>query len=137
MDRDRMVQLVKDHYRSFWQGDLEEFDKQLAPDFTDADTLGSQAGPGPAKEFARSIRGAFPDMTVTVEQTVVEGDMLAIRACWRGTNTGAAMGRDPTGRPVEFTGMVFWRFNDQGLIAERWAQIDFASMFRQLDQEAM
>ena len=84
MERQDMVQLVKDHYRSFWQGDLDDFDQQLAPDFSDAETLGSPRGPGPAKEFARSIRGAFPDMTVAVEQTVVEGDMVAIRARWHG-----------------------------------------------------
>lgn len=29
--------------------------------------------------------------------------------------------------------MVFWRFDDNGLIAERWSQFDFGSMFAQLE----
>ena len=71
-------------------------------------------------------------MTVTVDQAIVEDDWIAVRARWKGTNTGAAMGREPTGRRVELTGMVFWRINDEGL-AERWPHIDFASMFAQLE----
>ena len=72
-------------------------------------------------------------MTVTIEQAVVEGDWIAIRALWEGTNSGATLGREATGRQVRFTGMVFWRFDEDQLIAERWSQIDFGSMFAQLE----
>ena len=60
MKRDEMLGLIDQHYRSFWQGGLEDFDRQLAPEFTDADTLGAPRGPGPAKEYATTVRGAFP-----------------------------------------------------------------------------
>jgi predicted ester cyclase len=135
MERDDMIRAVEEHYRSFWQGDLNDFDRQLAPDFTDRDALGDRTGPAPAKEYAEFIRPASSDMTVTVEQAIVEGDWVAIRATWEGTHTGPFLGREPTGRRIGMKGMVFWRFDRQGRIAERWAQIDVASMLAQFDEE--
>lgn len=135
MDRDEMLRRVEDHYRSFWQGELDDFDTQLSPDFTDQDSLPDQVGPGPAKEFARLMRGASSDMVVTVEQAIVEGDWIAVRARWQGTHTGEIFGRAPSGRVLKTSGMVFWRFDGQGRIAERWAQVDSASLFAQMDAE--
>jgi predicted ester cyclase len=71
-------------------------------------------------------------MTVSVEQAIVEEDWIAVRALWEGTNTGSVLAREPTGRRVKFSGIVFWRIGN-GLLAERWAQIDFASMYAQLE----
>ena len=136
MERDQMLRAVEEHYRSFWQGDLDDFDRQLAADFTDRDTLGDRIGPDPVKEFAAFVRPASADMTVTVQQAIVEGDWIAVRATWEGTHTGPFLGREATGRPIRTGGMVFWRFDDSGRIAERWAQIDFASVLAQFDAPA-
>lgn len=38
MERAEMLRAVQEHYRSFWQGDRDDFDGQLAADFTDRDT---------------------------------------------------------------------------------------------------
>jgi predicted ester cyclase len=133
MERLEMLRLVEEHYRTFWQGDLDDFDNQLAPDFIDQDTSADRHGIQPAKEYALTVRGAFPDMTVTVEQAIAESDWIAVRALWEGTNTGQAFGRQATNRRVKFAGMVFWRFDSNGLIAERWSQIDLGSMFAQLE----
>ena len=135
MDRDEMLRRVEEHYRSFWRGDLDDFDNQLAPDFTDHESLGGQVGPAPAKEFATFMRAVSSDMTVTVEQAVVEGNWIAVRATWQGTHTGPILGREPTGRVLKAGGMVFWRFDNQGLITERWAQIDSASLLAQMDAD--
>lgn len=135
MERSEMIRAVEDHYRSFWQGDVDDFDHQLAPDFTDRDTLGDQIGAAPVKEYALFIRTASSDMTVTVEQAIVEGDWVAVRATWEGTHTGTFLGREPTGRQIKAAGMVFWRFDGEGRIAERWAQIDTASFLAAFDAE--
>lgn len=135
INRDEMLRRVEDHYQSFWQGDLDDFDTQLAPNFTDHGTLGSQVGPGPAKEYATFMRSASSDMTVSVEQAIIEGNWVAVRATWEGTHTGPIFGREPTGRRLTMGGMVFWRFDEEGRIAERWAQIDAASMLAQMDAD--
>ena len=136
MERDEMLRRVEDHYHSFWQGDLDDFDTQLAPDFVDHGSAGRVVGPGPVKEFAQLMRGASSDMAVTVEQAVVEGDWVAVRASWHGSHTGAIFGREPSGRSLSMGGMVFWRFDNQGRIAERWAQVDAAALLAQLDWES-
>ncbi len=43
------------------------------------------------------------DMVVTVEESMVDGPVVAVRARWRGTNTGPMMGRPPTGKKVDVT----------------------------------
>lgn len=72
-------------------------------------------------------------MTVAFRSIVAEGDRVAVHAVWRGTHKGPFLGREATGRTVEFEGMVFWRIAD-GRIAERWAMIDTAALMRQLQE---
>jgi steroid delta-isomerase-like uncharacterized protein len=77
------------------------------------------------------MRAAFPDMQVTVADAVAEGDRVAVRAVWRGTHEGPFQGLAATGWTVTFEGMVLWRLKN-GRLAERWAAIDLAAVFRQL-----
>jgi predicted ester cyclase len=132
MTRDEKIHLIDEHYRSFWAGDLDDFDHQLAPDFVDAEAPNSPPGPQAVKAFAAMAREAFGDMTVTIEETVVEGQSVVVHATWRGTNTGSFMGQAPTGRPVEFQAIVMWRLDDQGRIVHRVAHIDRSALMAQL-----
>ena len=128
-----MVRRVEEHYRSFWSGDVDDFDTQLSPDFVDASSPpGTPDGPAPVKAAALMNRAGFPDMVVALEDTVVEGDKVVVRARWKGTHTGPAFGREPTGRSVEFTGIVIWRFDVTGRIDRRWAQVDIGAVLQQL-----
>jgi steroid delta-isomerase-like uncharacterized protein len=76
-------------------------------------------------------REAFPDMHLTVEDQVAEGDKVATR--WRGemTHTGKIAGIDPTGRRVTIAGMALERFED-GKIVEGWRNIDVLSLYQQI-----
>ena len=128
-----MVRRVEDHYRSFWAGAVADFDTQLSADFVDASAPpGTTPGPEQVKGPATANAAAFPDMQVTFDDTVVEGDTVVVRARWQGTHTGPAFGRPPTGRRVEFTGIVIWRFDSDGRIDRRWAQVDHGTLMQQL-----
>jgi predicted ester cyclase len=94
------------HYRTFGQGNLDDFDEQLAADFIDNGNQQSR-GTEPAKDFARSFRRGFPDMTVSVLQSIVEEKWVAIRARWHGTHTGTVLGHEPTGGRSRSTGRSF------------------------------
>ena len=83
------------------------------------------------KEFHAKFRGAFPDIRVTVEDTVREGDRIAARCSVRGKHTGEALGFAATQAPVEFTGMVIVRIKD-GKIVEAWNNFDFMTLYKQL-----
>jgi steroid delta-isomerase-like uncharacterized protein len=97
-----------------------------------ADQSGNEmCGPEGFRPFFESFRNAFPDLEVTVEDTVVEGDKIAARCTVRGTHTGQGLGVDATNRPVTFTGMTIIRVKD-GKIVEAWNNFDFMAMFQQM-----
>lgn len=80
---------------------------------------------------ARGWRTAFPDLSVTVDLVVAEGDFVAVRWTARGTNTGEGNGLPATGKRVEVSGVAIFRIVD-GKIAEEWAAGDALGLLRQL-----
>ena len=62
-------------------------------------------GPPAFKVFHGTFRGAFPDITVTVEDMIAEGDKVAARCSVRGKHQGDHLGIAATNTPVDFTGM--------------------------------
>ena len=75
-----------------------------------------------AEEFlaARAnLLRAIPDLRVTVEDTVVEGDRVALR--WRvvGTHSGEGLGIPPSGRAADFRGITVMKMAN-GRMVEGW-----------------
>ena len=56
----------------------------------------------------------MPDLRLTIEEMVAEGDKVVCRNTWRWT--------DPSGQKMQFHGFVLWRFEGDK-IAERWATV--------------
>jgi predicted ester cyclase len=79
----------------------------------------------------RRIRYAFPNIRLTVEDIIGEGDLTAARVTARGTHLRPFRGIEPTGLPVEWTIMDFFRFRD-GKVAERWGTVDSQILLEQL-----
>jgi steroid delta-isomerase-like uncharacterized protein len=105
-------------------------DRQVAPDFIDHGDP-AVTGPDGVKAHIKRLRAAFPDLSITIEDMVAEGDLVAVRGTWRGTHQGEFKGVPPIGRRIEFSGMVFWRVSG-GQIRERWGLIDTPALMRQL-----
>jgi len=80
---------------------------------------------------ARGWRKAFPDLNVTVDLIVAEGDLVSVRWTARGTNTGSGNGIPATGKSVQTTGITMFRFAD-GAIAEEWTAGNQLGLMRQL-----
>jgi hypothetical protein len=74
---------------------------------------------------------AFPDIHVTVEDMVAEGDKIAARNTVTGTNLGEYRGTAPTGKRVTYNEMFVARFAGSR-IAEVWGVVDVLSQLRQL-----
>jgi steroid delta-isomerase-like uncharacterized protein len=83
------------------------------------------------KEFIERIRSGFPDVQVTVEDVLADGDLAAARTTMRMTHTGEYQGLPPTGTRLEASQTVFARFED-GRIVEGWQEIDALGVMRQL-----
>ena len=115
-------------------GDVDAIAALTAVDFIDHDIhveTGGLTGPEDMRQALLAIREGFPDIHVTVEQTIAEGEWVATRNTWRGTHDGVFNGIPPTGRAVEVTGIVLWRIVD-GKIRERRATLDTHAMLTQL-----
>jgi len=88
-------------------------------------------GPGGFKPFHSTLRGAFPDIEVVVEDMIAEGDKVAARCSVRGKHSGDHLGIAASNAPVDFTGIAIVRIED-GKIVEAWNNFDFMRMNRQI-----
>ena len=81
--------------------------------------------------FLSGFVEGFPDLRLTVEDAVGEGDLVAQRIHFAGTHTGEFQGLPPTHRTVSFSGLELNRFVD-GRVAEHWFQLDALTLLQQL-----
>jgi predicted ester cyclase len=86
------------------------------------------------REPSRSGRCTWPgipDLRVTIEELVAEGDKVAVRRSYEGTHRGELLGIPPTGKQVRIGGISIFRLTE-GKIAEHWEQLDRLALMQQL-----
>jgi steroid delta-isomerase-like uncharacterized protein len=115
---------------------LTVLDTDMAEDFVDHEAPPTQpSGPDGVKQWITRLLQDVPDLHVTIEDIVAEGERVVVRNTWRGTHTGPFMGIAPTGKGFELKGMVLWRLAD-GKLKERWATLDHWGLRQQLQPDA-
>ena len=92
-------------------GDFDALNALFAADLVDHNPVPGQV-PGLVgfKQWMATARRSFPDLSGTVEQVLAEGDLLAGRVTWRGTQAGPFVGSAPTGKFVAFEAYHIARF---------------------------
>lgn len=127
-------ELLERHTEAVWnEGDLAAVDRYVAPDYVEHDPSVTDRIDG-RDAYRRNVdlfRSAFPDLSVTILDAVVEGERIAMRQRWEGTHEGAFMGVEPTGNRVEGSSYVFCRVEDEQ-IAETWVESDMLDVLSQL-----
>jgi predicted ester cyclase len=127
--------------RAFWEGSLNDgnmatVDDLVAPNEIAhgyADEPDAGQGPEATKKGMAAIRAAWPDLHITVEQLLADGDFVTARWVVEGTYQGG----DPTipdsgiGNRARITGMSIHRF-ENGKSVESWTEFDRLGMLRQL-----
>jgi len=83
------------------------------------------------KQLLSLYTRAFPDARFTIEDQIAEGNMVASRYTFRGTQRGELMGIAPTGKPVTVTGITINRIAG-GKSEEGWLNFDALGMLQQL-----
>lgn len=107
-------------------------DRLVAPEFVVHGTPHTDLrGPAAIKATDRLLRAAFPDLHVTLDDMIAEGDRVGVRWSMRGTHRGAFMGVPATERRVCLQACVIFRIED-GHLAELWPVIDHAALLQQL-----
>lgn len=88
-----------------------------------------------AKRFATMIYQAFPDMHITIEDLIAEGDKVVVRYTVRGTHRGELRTRltgviPSTGKQIEFGGVDIYRVVN-GRVYEEWSGEDWLALLKQ------
>jgi predicted ester cyclase len=113
-------------------GNLDTADQYFAPDFVDhTGPAGMPNGLAGFKAYVTMLRGAFPDLHLTVEDVVAEGEKVVVRATARGTMRGDYLGMKATGKPATWTEIHIGRLVD-GKVVDHWATIDQLGTLQQL-----
>lgn len=108
-------------------------DELIAPNHIDhsAAAAGSPVGPEGARQLIGMMLTAFPDLHVTIEDMIAEGDKVVFRMTMRGTQQGVLGSIPPTGKQVAVSTIDIVRI-EGGKIAEEWGMDDMLGMLQQL-----
>ena len=83
------------------------------------------------KQLCQEYFTAFPDLHITSDDLVAEGDKVAKRWTVTSTHKGEFMGIPATGNHIRVTGIEIFRIKD-GKIVELWVNMDNLGMMQQL-----
>jgi predicted ester cyclase len=114
---DQMKAFVREHFEEFVnKRNAAVIRKNMTPDFYDHDGPGGKPTDVDGDErMMLAMYKSMPDLRLTIEDMIAEGDKIVCRNIWRWT--------DPASRQrMQFHGFVLWRFQG-GKIAERWATV--------------
>lgn len=116
-------------YEAINTGNLALLDKFVAPGYVEH-SEGFQ-GVEPFRQQVAAFRAAFPDLRVTIEDVLTDGDRFASRTTVTGTHTGDLMGMPATGKRMSVEAVDIGRVHD-GQAAERWGGLNMYALLTQL-----
>lgn len=88
-------------------------------------------GPAEFKTFFRNLKNAFPDLHITIEDTIAERDEVAVRILIEGTHQGEGLGIPATGRRFRVSGICVIQLKD-GKLVVGWNSWDQLGLLQQL-----
>ena len=106
-------------------GDESVLDEVLAEDYTNH-SFGA-SGRDAMKGVIGQFRSAFPDIEISVDERIVDGNRAAQRGHFTGTHQGEFAGIPATGKNVTIHWQDWWEARD-GLLADNWVVMDFSPL---------
>lgn len=124
--------VIRRLYEEINQGHVEILEELVADDLIEHEEFpGLESDKAGVIQFFRQLRAAFPDLRMTADDFVAEGDKVVIRGTMTGTHEGEFMGIEATGNRISVPFADFFRLED-GQIAEHWGATDTGVMMQQL-----
>lgn len=109
--------IMRDMLEAARQGDWSLFDRH--------------PGLAETKPTVMMMNQAMPDVRTELVLFFTNGEWVASRWVWAGTDTGGFMGRPPTGKFIQYEVLHMHQFRD-GIIVKQHAQADAISLLQQL-----
>ncbi|OGO41830.1 MAG: hypothetical protein A2137_06330 [Chloroflexi bacterium RBG_16_58_8] len=124
---------VRRHVEEVWnKGNLDIIPELISPKYVAHPLTGDEVkGTDGFKQLVTTMRTAVPDLHITIDSMVAEGDTVAARYTYTGTFTGEIPGYKPTGKKFKWTDALFHRF-EGGKQVEAWTFADSLVRSRQL-----
>ena len=113
------------------KGRMSAADELLAADYVNHNFPAPAPGAEGFKLVTTMFRTAFPDIVVTLEDELAEGDKVVTRGRFEGTHKGEFMGIPATGRRVSIKYLDIWRL-ENGKCKENWVQMDLLGLMQQM-----
>lgn len=107
------------------------FDEFISDKFVNHGIPNATTGPKGFKAIVQQFLDSFPDMQITIQEIIAEGETVATRGHLSGTHKGEFMGINATGKKVRVDYVDFWKLNN-GKCIENWVQMDMAGVMQQL-----
>jgi len=126
--------LVRQVIEELWnQGNLAVADELYAVDCVrrELDAADETRGVEAIKQRVTTFRNAFPDLHLTVDELIAEGEKHALLWSFTGTHTGELEGIAPTGNKVSGSGISIGRIVN-GKSVEEIVSRDLYGLLKQL-----
>jgi len=126
--------VVRRLFEEVWnKGQVSVADELFTPNYNHHDSSTPDVGRGPESEKKRVTlyRNAFPDMRLTIDDILAEGETVVARWSCRGTHKGDLNGIAPTGKQFIITGISIARFTN-GKMFEGHINWDALGLMQQL-----
>jgi predicted ester cyclase len=130
---DENKSLVRRYYEEVVNtGDVNRVAEFISPDFVEVhNNTRHPIGLEGAKEHVLGVRRTYPDLFLTVEQQIAEGEWVVTRVTARGTHEGVWLGMRPTGQNLEMTAVNIDRVVD-GRIVEHGGAANLLEPFLEI-----
>ena len=127
----QLIRRLVETFQEVWRtGDLNRIDTLYADNFVNH-TPGMPPDREGFKQGMAAYIAAFPDLTITAEEIVAEGNKVVLRMTARGSHQGELMGIPPTGATVSIGEIHIYRI-ERGEIVERWGLFDSLGLLQQI-----
>ena len=130
MTTDGNKELVRQLIQALNDNRIQDLDELVAASY-DQDNPSVYPGREGLKSLFTRLRMAFPDLNVSIQQLIAEGDHVVAVTSMQGTQQGELPGIEATGRSVNVSSMDLYRLQDDRIV-EHFGRFDELGMLEQL-----
>lgn len=122
---ERNKDVARRHIEEVWnKGNVSSMDETHAESYMHHDPhdpwqRGHGPGPNALKKLVHFYRNAFPDLHITIDEMVGEGDVVVARFSSVGTHKEECAGVKPTHKKIKLSGIFWWKFADGKIVEGR------------------
>jgi steroid delta-isomerase-like uncharacterized protein len=126
--------LIEAYFYEVWnKGNFEKLEQIIDPSYINHNPSTPNPLPGPVglKPIVLEMRQAIPDLTYTIEETIITEDRIVARVLVKGTHRDTLFGIPGTGRKFEIR-QINVEYVKNGKIVEHWRVTEELKWMQQL-----